>query len=396
MNPLAPLPAPDRATLTPLVRQALGSATVEVIHWEVTLLHASDGAVPRRSVYRVAGAAQDGAVTRPWSLILKVLRHDTLGADDDTSSWAYWKREALVYQAGFLAGLPAGFRPARCYGVVEAPGNVLALWMEDLTACAAAPWPLARYGLAAQHLGRFNGAYLGTRPIPAEPWLAHGWLRSRTADVGDRLAALDTPATWAHPLVRPAFPDPPRAHLHRLLADREIFLHALARLPQTLCHRDTWRGNLFACADAAGQAETVAIDWALVGPGACGEEISTLLWVSLLEFQVPVSEAARLDDAVFYGYLAGLADQGWTGDPRLVRFAYCANAALQWGIAPEALTYALDTARHPALEAAYRRPIRTIVEQSAAISYLLLDHAAEARELLWLALEEKSEIRDKK
>ena len=52
------LPALDRATLTPFVRQALGSATAEVVAWTISPLHSSPGPRPQRSVYRVAGTAR--------------------------------------------------------------------------------------------------------------------------------------------------------------------------------------------------------------------------------------------------------------------------------------------------------------------------------------------------
>lgn len=386
MNPLPPRPAPDRATLTPLVRQALDLPAAEVLDWEVTLLHAAPGDPPRRSVYRVAGTARAGAQIHPWALTLKVLRGPAPGAADaDPADWAYWKREPAVYQAGVLDGVRGGLRPVRCFAVSEESDNVIALWLEDLSACTATPWPVDRYALAARHLGAFNGAYLAGQAVPAQPWLAPDWLRSRIAHLATRMSLLRDPATWADPLVRQAFPDPLAGHLLRLWAERESYLGALARLPQTLCHRDAWRGNLFACRTATGAEETVAIDWALVGPSAVGEEISVLVWVTLLEFQVAPTEAARLEDAVYYSYLAGLAEAGWAGDPRRVRLAYAANAALQWAVFPEAITHALDRAGHAALEAHYGRPIAQIVAQSAAVAYLALDRAAEARELLWLA-----------
>jgi hypothetical protein len=53
----------------------------------------------------------------PWSLILKVSQA-ALGSPDPTSTW-YWKREALVYQSGFLEQLTGGLVAARCYAVHE-------------------------------------------------------------------------------------------------------------------------------------------------------------------------------------------------------------------------------------------------------------------------------------
>src|SRR4051812_48038408 len=92
----APLhPTLDQATLTPLVRQILGSTTAEVVDWTLTRVHASAGARPRRSVYRVTGTARDGDTRHNWALAVKVLRGPRPGAPDhDRADWAYWQREA--------------------------------------------------------------------------------------------------------------------------------------------------------------------------------------------------------------------------------------------------------------------------------------------------------------
>ncbi|MBA3944757.1 MAG: phosphotransferase [Herpetosiphonaceae bacterium] len=84
----------------------------------------------------------------------------------------------------------------------------------------------------------------------------------------------------------------------------------LDHLPQTICHQDVWRKNLFARSRSAGDEETVAIDWELVGVGAAGEDVGNLLGVSLLNFDVDVGEAAVLAETMLTDYLAGLSDVG--------------------------------------------------------------------------------------
>ena len=78
-----PLTAIDQATLTPLVRSALNSETVEVANWEHKQLHAGAGA--GSSVCRFAGQAHDQEQMIPWSLILKVLQ-----LEDDKIHPAVW------------------------------------------------------------------------------------------------------------------------------------------------------------------------------------------------------------------------------------------------------------------------------------------------------------------
>jgi hypothetical protein len=116
--------------------------------------------------------------------------------------------------------------------------------------------------------------------------------------------------------------------IFRLWHEHAPWLDALDRLPQTLCHNDAFRRNLFARRAADGQPETVAIDWAFVGTGAVGQELGPLV-ASTLEFQeVDIAQAAQLDTMVFEGYLNGLRAAGWHDDPRNVRFAYAAAAPL--------------------------------------------------------------------
>jgi hypothetical protein len=304
----------------------------------------------------------------------------SLGSEQ--TQWAYWKREALVYRAGLLEDLPDGLAAPRCFGVVEYPREVLWIWLEEVVDTTGATWPLARYGLAARHLGGFNGAYLAGRPMPEYPWLSRDWLRSRTASVARGMPFLQCSSTWEHPLVRRAFPPSVVDRLLRLFAERETFLRALVRLPQTLCHLDAWHGNLFAGRAPTGREQTVAIDWAFVGPAAVGEEISLIVWASLQDFKVELADAARLEESVLENYLEGLHEAGWRGDPRLARLGSIINAALQWGIFPEHLSDVLHESRHAALEQSLGHPVEAIVERSAAVTSLLLERAAEARK--WL------------
>ena len=115
MDMLAQLQALDQATLTPLVRQALGSDSLVPLDWQV----APHGGGAGQCVYRFAGSAQDQGQTVPWSLILKAVRAPEGEVDPSASS--YWKREMLAYQSGLLADLPAGLAAPRCFGVVELP-----------------------------------------------------------------------------------------------------------------------------------------------------------------------------------------------------------------------------------------------------------------------------------
>jgi hypothetical protein len=375
------LPALDQHTLAPVVRRALDGVPVVVLDWRATLLSLHDGDTTRRAVYRVAGTAGDHGSTRPWSVILKEIRRPRIPspARDDPHHWSYWKREALVYRSGLLHDLPGGLAAPRCWGVIDRLDDMLWIWLEDLADLTDA-WLLPRYGLAARHLGAFNGIFLAGRPLPMYRWLSHDCLQSRSPGEDD-LMALD-PAVWETPLVRHAFPVPVVDRLHELSRAHDTLLRAVDRLPRTFCHLDAWRENLIACRDPAGEERTVAIDWAFSGDGAVGEEISLLVWVSLLEFKIDPARTAELEQQVLEGYLEGLHEAGWRGDPKAVRLGYLASSLLLWGIIPEALTFARDTHSHADWEQAYGRPIDEIVAQAAEVTYLLLDRVDEARRLL--------------
>src|SRR3712207_7779326 len=58
----------------------------------------------------------------------------------------------------------------------------------------------------------------------------------------------------------------------RLWEERERFLTALDRLPQTFCHHDAFRRNLLVRRGPEGE-ELVALDWTQTGHGAVGQEL---------------------------------------------------------------------------------------------------------------------------
>jgi hypothetical protein len=165
------LAAVDRTMLTPLVQQALAQPSVEVLNWGYELLHGGFGHEVSGvyGVYRFSGHAIARGETLPWSLILKASGSAT--SSNDLTAWNYWKREALVYQSQLLDTLPSGLIAPRCYGVVEQADEEVWLWLEDIHEKIGRVWLVARYGVAAHHLGQFNGAYLAGRDLPVQPWL---------------------------------------------------------------------------------------------------------------------------------------------------------------------------------------------------------------------------------
>jgi Phosphotransferase enzyme family len=373
----------DQATLTPLVRRARSSATIEIIDWRYSQVHGGAGDVGGglSGIYRFVGRGFDQGEIISWSLILKITGAST--ANDDPSDPRYWKREMLAYQSGRLDDLPGGLAAPRCFDIVERSDREAWLWLEDISDEIGARWPLEHYGLVARHLGQFNGAYLHSYPLPSDPWLSRGWLRALVYRAEPGIVQLRN--SLDHPLLRRLYPDKQADRTFALWAERETFLDALDRLPQTFCHRDAFRRNLFARRRADGREQTVAVDWTYAGIGAIGEDINPLVNASLYFSEVEPAEAKALDDIVFNGYLTGLEDAGWQGDPRLVRFGFTAASALCFDIGyqlGDGLPMILDENAHPWMEHAFGQPIEQLMDLLAGHGRFSLDLADEAKVLL--------------
>jgi hypothetical protein len=298
-----------------------------------------------------------------WSAILKLVRHDAAATGNWQSGeaedhWYYWRREVLAYQTGLLPSLPGeGLRAPHCYGAIERPDGPIALWLEDAGRTATG-WPVARYGEAARHLGRMQGAFLVETPLPDHPWLSRHWLRTYVTPRRADLGLLDDPAAWPTGLVDRSL----APALRRMDVEQPQLLDELDRMPQTLCHFDVHPANLL---DVDGK--TVLIDWSFVGIGAIGEDAGNLVPDAVLDFHVPAAQVDELFEAVFRGYAAGLADAGWRGDPRLVRRAMKVAIAAKYSwIVPALLRAGLE--RRPTLN---RRPFAETVTWWAPMAEFL-------------------------
>jgi hypothetical protein len=331
------------------------------------------------AIYRFAGRGRDGEQEVPWSLILKTL----CPAEDNShiSAWNYYKREADAYRSGLLDELPGGLAAPRCFGVVERPDGACWIWLEDVGEEIGSQWPLEQFGVVARHAGQLNGAYLVARSLPSWPWLSSGWLRG--------YVALSAPAiplirhSLDHPLVRRLVPGDASDRLFRLWEERSLYLDALDRLPQTLCHLDLYRRNLFARQTAHGADQTVAVDWAFVGWGAIGEELVPLVLASIAFFEIELDQAQVLEEIVFEGYLEGLRDAGWRGDPRQVRLGYAAGSLrFRFAELNRTMEILLDESRHPFVEQAFGRSVEEIEDHWAQVGSLVDSLTDEAQELM--------------
>lgn len=372
----------NRVVLTDVVRRALQSGAVEIDAWRCDPLHAPVLSGFTAGLYRLSGTARADGGLLPWSVVLKIVRRpDGTAAYDDPAASPYWRREACAYESGLLENLPGGLAAPRCFGVQSQPDGSIVLWLEDLADRFADRWPIEQYGLTARHLGQFNGAYLAGRPLPSYPWLSAAPLRGWVAAQAPAMALVEQPGIWNHPLLRHAFPVPVVDRLRRLWRERESFLGALTRLPQTLCHFDAGPQNLLP-RSAEGVDHTLAIDWEMVATAPVGEEIGLLVSTAVLRMALAPADIRLLHERVFEGDLEGLRDAGWQVDLRAARFGFAANAALRFVFAAPSLKLVIDESRREREERRWGHPLAEIIEARAALTYALLDLADEARGLL--------------
>ena len=188
-------------------------------------------------------------------------------------------------------------------------------------------WSVARFGLAARHLGRFSGRSL-LAPLPDAPWLSRGCLRGRAEQ---NAAFWSSQATGRPGPARPHLPGGLIDRARRVRDERHRLLDALDRLPQILVHGDADRRNFSpgAARRRGGDCgDRLGLD---MGVAALGEELVNLVAASVLWFQAEVRVLPALAEACLDGFSAGLADAGWQGDARRARTSFAIGTALRFG-----------------------------------------------------------------
>lgn len=313
----------DTESLTPIVRTILGTATACVTAWK----HEPCGLAPdgihgtAPSTYRFSGRADAAGREASWSCVLKIVTAPETPADP--ASPANGAREPLAYRSGLLSAI-RGVRAPRCFGVDDRPEGGWWLWLENAGDEIGRHWPRDRYLLAARHLGHFNAASPSGDRSP-QPWLSRSPLRDAAAELAPDVARLRE--ARQPPLVRQAITPAAARALLRIAGTIEDRLAALDRLPQLLCHWDAHRANLTSSTGDRGTIETIALDWANLGWGPAGAELSQLLAKTVDVLRLRPDELPALDAGLFAHYVDGLRDGGWQGEIADVRFGHAASAS---------------------------------------------------------------------
>jgi len=379
----------EAAELVPIVTQIIDHPHIDHLDWDVHRVSGVGGSEMSGGlgIFRLIGSAHVVGQIYPWSVIVKVVTGsnstgDPTGTYQTPSAWNYWKREILAYRSGILAALPGNLAGPRCYRISEHPNDEWRIWLEDVQETQKV-WDLAQHGITARHLGQFNGAYLAGHTLPPEqPWMYRGrardWITFAAplfepfqhyahSDMGQRWLAEDSVA-----------------RIQRLIENHQSLLRQLAKLPVCLCHHDAFRRNLMLREGGNAEAQTIAIDWAMMGYGGVGEEVGVTTAVALHWLEVAADQAQELDRIIFESYMAGLRDAGWQGDVRLARFGYTTTAALVIGVAMAMISgvYVLssdDGIRSTESTIGYK--LDDILAQWATIHPFLLDLGDEALRL---------------
>jgi hypothetical protein len=192
------------------------------------------------------------------------------------------------------------------------------------------------------------------------------------------------PFVLQHPLVQYVCPEPIAARLLRLYQARESVFDVLDRLPQTFCHNDAQRRNLFLRHDAAAQEQIVLIDWADAGIGALGQDLGAFVALPIGWFEIHHSALADLEDIAWSRYLTGLRDSGWSGDPQLVRLGYTTAFALLWGLrfAAYCALGLADETHHARWEQRFGRPLAQTISCHTALVATFAERADETLDLV--------------
>ena len=260
------------------------------------------------------------------------------------------------------------------------------VWMEDIHEVTGKQWSLDDFQRTARQLGRFQGAYLGGTPLPAQPWLCPPFFGTGWAEQNGWSGYMSPEFeqnAWKLPVGRNGLNDKQKLRLLQLIVENLRFDRVNQRLPQVLCHNDVHRKNLmWMLSPQTGEEELVALDWSFTGPGAAGNDLGGLLGNSLYFFDYDPFDAETLEAALLEGYLAGIADQRVEIDPRLMRLGYLISLSYFMEYLPGWTPFILPPNSGDAVQGMHGRSAKEVLASWVHLAEFCLDRADEARSLI--------------
>jgi hypothetical protein len=366
------LEAIDPAVLQEVVRRDRRDPDFRIGDWAAEPV-GQKGFADSEALFRIYGNGSGESTGASWSVVLKILHASE--RELDPREPYYWRRELLLAQSGLLENLPGPLLAARMYDAADY-GATAWVWMQYLVDSAPERWSLEQFIFAARQLGRFSAPYLTGLGIPDYFWLVTEHCR--------RFSTGRTPMAYLEdPLVRQTMPESLRRRLVAFWPERERLFGALACLPQVFSQGDYQRRNLFIRRRTDGADELVAVDWAMCGRRAIGEDLWDLVPGGVLLCDWEFDAIAELEKAAFEAYLAGLSDAGYAADPEMARLGYVASTALCIGaVVPLGIAiFGQDEMRETDLRK-FGRPPEELVRLFVALEEYALDRSDEARRLM--------------
>ncbi len=232
------------------------------------------------------------------------------------------------------------------------------LWLEEIVDDVNGRWSLDHFGSVARHLGYFNAEGFERQAQFTQPWLTKGILRQGLRKTAPALP----PNVLAHPLVARVWPNDIYEWMRRVWLKYEAWIDRIERQPKTFSHLDAFRRNMFSRSDKQSNLQTVMIDWAFAGSAAAGEEIAPLVAASLNLLEFDCTQARSLDQVVFEGYIQGLREAGWRGDPRAVRSTYITASVIRYEGIGELAVMIADKSKHGLLEQMFEHPLEELLD----------------------------------
>jgi len=384
---LEQLKAIDPTVLTAIVCKDQDRADLEIVDWAVGPLSHEKLISTTGGLFRFRGLAQNKKEEIPWSVVLKCINNPA-PRKQEPRGWSYWQREALAFKSGFLEQLPPGLRAPRFYGAIERDEGVW-LWLEYIQETTEQKWSLEDFQRTAKLLGYFHGAYLSGTPLMDQPWLSRPFFRDIWADSEQSLwSNIMNPEkernAWISPIVQQRFDLQQKSRVLKLIAEKQHFFDVNDKLPQVLCHNDSHRRNfMWSKSRKTGEEELIGVDWAFVGKGSIGNDLGELVGSSMYFFEHEPSQAKALEEAVFEGYLTGLAEHKLDLDLRLVRLGYLISLAF-WmgGMIPGWMAILMAPDARANVEVMCGRTNEEILTGWAQLNEFCLDGTDEARSLM--------------
>lgn len=285
--------------------------------WDLELLPGTGGGSFASVVYRVAGAPGQSATVRPWSAIVKIVRRQD---GQEPSDVQYWRREPEAYGSTEITRLlPDGLGLPVCHASAELDGCTV-LVLEDVGPDDRSARTVEWYGQLARLLGQMNGNRDGAGQRPS--WFTRDFVGGE--------------ARWAASLVAETVAPPPdgiarlyseqhRNEMAAVARNCDRLLATLDSLPKGMAHLDAFSRNVIQRDD-----DLALIDWGLVGAAPIGAELAGMFVITAVHLDVPSSDLAEFETAVFDGYVSGLRDSDCPAATDVVRTAFASAAALRF------------------------------------------------------------------